>query len=305
MTEILDETIGFRKRLATRQQKTGSTLCVGLDPLPDKVPTCLLKEYRYDPAGTITKWMIAVVDATAPYTSMYKLQRAHWEAIGGERAMRNVIAHIQENYPDIVIFLDCKRGDIGRTQDRYRVAHFEVDEVDGVNFSPYMGKDCMEHLVDEQHLYRAIVGLCYTSNPDAREVQDVILEGGRPYWEFIAQTTLKWAEDLKIVENAGLVMAAAYEYPKGSGHIYSYHLSRCRQIVGDKLWFLIPGIGTQGGFIEETIKYAWTGYGSIAVNSSSGIIFASMKEDYAEAAGRKAKELSDDIHNVLKKCNYI
>ncbi|MFH1367321.1 MAG: orotidine-5'-phosphate decarboxylase [Patescibacteria group bacterium] len=288
----------FREMLRIRQEEVNSLVCVGLDPLPEKMPRGFAPEYARSNWCNIEKWMCKIVDVTAGFVSLFKLQRAHYEAIiNGESALRGITIHIHDKYPDIPVFLDCKRGDIGRTQERYRVAHFGVDMTDGMNFSPYMGKDCMEYLVDNKNYPgRAIVGLCYTSNPSAREVQDVRMEDGRYYWELIAEKTLKWAEDLGIVDNAGLVMAAAYEHPKGTGNISSYHLLRCREIVGDKLWFLIPGIGTQGGFIEETVKAAYTGPGSIAINSSSGIIFASQDNDFAEAAAQKAKELRDEIN---------
>ncbi|HMB65558.1 MAG TPA: hypothetical protein VKO42_01670, partial [Patescibacteria group bacterium] len=179
-------------------------------------------------------------------------------------------------------------------------AQFDIDGAEGINFNPYMGEGCMQSLVDEKNPGRAIVGLCYTSNPSARQVQDVKLESEELYWEFMAQNILNWAEELGITDDAGLVMAAAHEKPKGSGKIYSHHLSRVREIVGDKLWFLIPGIGipgigTQGSFIEETVKTAYSGPGTIAINSSSGIIFASSGDDYAEAAGKEAQKLSSQI----------
>jgi orotidine-5'-phosphate decarboxylase len=149
--------------------------------------------------------------------------------------------------------------------------------------------------VDKDHPEKAIVGLCYTSNSSARQVQNVRLESGEFYWEFMAQKILTWAEELGIVENAGLVMAAAHEKPEDPGAIHSYHLSRAREIVGEKLWFLIPGVGTQGGFVEETIKASYYGPGTIAINSSSGIIFASAGYDYVEFAAGKAEELRDQI----------
>ncbi len=277
--------------LKERQEKTGSLLCVGLDPLAEKMQ---VKGLSFTEAETARMEIEIVIGETAPYACMFKPQRAHWEAIpGGEKALRAVINYIKTDYPDIPVFLDCKRGDIGRTQARYREAHFGLDGVDGMNFSPYMGMDCMSALVDkEKYPGRAIVGLCYTSNPAAREVQDIGLIDGRRYWEFIAETTLGWAKDLGVLENAGLVMAAAYESPKGSENVYSKHLTRCREIVGDDLWFLIPGVGTQGGYVEETVKAAWTGYGSIAINSSSGIIFA---DDPAE----EARKLRDQIQNAI------
>ncbi len=283
---------GFRKMLAERQEKIGSCLCVGLDPLPEKMPARFNKKKRII-STNVANWMIWVVDQTAEFTSMYKPQRAYWEAMmGGEEALRKVIHHIHKNYPDIPVFLDCKRGDIDRTQARYRDAHFEIDEVDGMNFSPYMGEDTMSALVDKDNMWHAIVGLCYTSNPKAREMQDPELKSGEKYWEFVAKTILRWSQELNITENSGLVMAAAYEYPKGSGIVYSKHLKRCREIVGDLLWFLIPGVGTQGGFVKQTIKDAFVGYGSIAINSSSGIIFA-------ENPGTEAKKLHEEMAEII------
>ena len=301
--------MGFREKLKKRQEKVGSLVCVGLDPLPEKCPSCLLTlvsgyepKNGYVPWGIIYRWMTEIIDATAPYSSMYKLQRAHYESIpSGELALRAIVKYLREIYPDIVIFPDCKRGDIGRTQSRYRKAHFYIDNVDGVNFNPYMGFSCMSGLVDEEikSKGKAIVGLCYTSNPEAREIQDVKLSNGKFLWEYIGEKILEWSEKLGIVENAGLVMAAAYEYPKGSGNIFSWHLKRCREIVEDRLWFLIPGIGAQGGLVKETVESAYMGPGSIAINSSSGIIFASSDYDFAEAAAKKAKELRDEINRYI------
>jgi len=297
--------IGFREMLRKRQKKVNSLVCVGLDPLPEKLPEVLeeLKEH-FDEVTAVLSWMKTIVDATAPFTSMYKPQRAHYEAIeGGELILKKLIQHIHDQHPGIPVFLDCKRGDIGRTQARYAVAHLINDGADGMNFSPYMGKDCMSALVSPETAGKALVGLCYTSNPAARQIQDLSFPNrGMPQislWEVIAGTILAWAEELSVTADAGLVMAAAYENPKGSGQVYSEHLKRCREIVKDMLWFLIPGIGTQGGFVKETVKAAFVGYGSIAINSSSGIIFASDGKDYAEAAAGKAEELRDQIRSAM------
>lgn len=293
--------INFREKLAQRQIAVNSLVCVGLDPLPEKLPQCLREKFWLSSDWkAIAQWMIDEVDATAPHAAMFKPQKAHYEAFrGGDIALQRIVEHIHKFHPDIPVFLDCKRGDIGRTQQRYRIAHFEIDGVDGMNFSPYMGDSCMRSLFDPAHPGRAIVGLCYTSNPEAREVQDVVLADGRQYWEFMASNICRWAWEIGVNENAGLVMAAAYAKTKGSGDIFSQHLSRCREIVRDKLWFLIPGIGTQGGFVAETVRAAYVGPGSIVVNSSSEINFASDGSDYAAAAGRKARELRDQMRAIL------
>lgn len=284
--------ISFREKLTKRQRYANSLVCVGLDPLEDRIPG------NFTNLGWIgiSNWIKGIVDATAPFASMYKLQRAHYEALeNGEMILRDVIQYIRQNYPDIPVFLDCKRGDIKRTQERYRFAHFELDQVDGVNFSPYMGKSCMAGLFDSKYPERALVGLCYTSNEDARDIQDQVLQDGRFIWEMIAKNIYEWAWDLGVNENAGLVMAAAHKRNDGQPGIVSDHLTRCREIVNNDLWFLIPGIGTQGGFVEETVKNAFRGPGSISINSSSGVIFA---EDPAGAA----ETLRDQIRRAGGNC---
>lgn len=291
---------GFRKRLAERQAKAKTLVCVGLDPLVEKIPDCIKAGNTNTLADNVGRWMWQVARATAPFASMFKPQIAHWEAIpGGVEALASVISTIRADFPDIPVFLDCKRGDIARTQKQYGVACFDQLRADGMNFSPYMGKDCMAALAEWGRIDKALVGLCYTSNPDAREVQDVSLANGQFYWQFIAERTRVWARELRVQENAGLVMAAAYEWPKGSGHILSRHLISCRQIVGVDMWFLIPGVGAQGGAVEATVQAAHRGPGSIAINSSSEIDFASSGTDFAEAAAGKAEELRDQINAAL------
>lgn len=290
--------MGFRKSLAERQKKVNSLVCVGLDPLPEKLPDCVRRVCRSE-WSAIATWMKEIVDATAPFASMFKPQRAHYEAFeDGRKILQSVIDHIHYRYPDIPIFLDCKRGDIGRTQERYKIAHFDIDGADGMNFNGYMGKETMESLINSNDLGKGIVGLCYTSNESAREMQEVELKDGRQYWEFVAERIMQWAKELGILENAGLVMAAAYERPKGSGDIFSHHLSRGREITDDQMWDLIPGIGQQGGFIFQTIQSSYKGPGTIAVNSSAKIDFASQGSDFAEASGKEAKKLRDQIREA-------
>jgi orotidine-5'-phosphate decarboxylase len=281
---------GFRQMLKERQEKINSLLCVGLDPLPDKVPDCIKAPTA---ARRVFIHMRECVDATASRASCFKPQKAYYEAIeGGQHVLQALVDHIHYKYPDIPVFLDCKRGDIDRTQTQYREAHFTIDGVDGMNFSPYMGDDCMKSLFDPVHPERSIVSLCYTSNKGARQIQDMKLEDGRFFYEFVAAKVLEWAEKIGCVENTGLVMAAAHELPpKGSGIVFDEHLTRVRNIVGNKLWFLVPALGTQGGFAEATIQKGFYGYGSIVGSSSSGITFASAETDFAEASAKEAEKL--------------
>lgn len=291
----------FREMLANRQKKVDSLVCVGLDPLVDKLPIHICQKMWARPDWEhIVEWLCRIIDTTAPFTAMYKPQKAHYEAIiDGDKILKKIVGYIHKYYPDIPVFLDCKRGDIDRTQDRYRVAHFEIDGIDGMNFSPYMGKSCMEPLFDIKNPGRAIVGLCYTSNPEAREIQDLRI-GDEYLYEVIARKIWQWADDIGVYDNAGLVMAAAH---KKDGSIFSEHLQRVRDIVCDDLWFLIPGVGTQEGFIRETIKSAFVKPGSIAINSSSAIIFASSNEGFAEAAGIEAKKMRDEIRETGGSCS--
>jgi orotidine-5'-phosphate decarboxylase len=300
--------MGFRRMLEERQKLANTRVCVGLDPLLEKLPKCFRSDV--DTVTCVKHWMWEIAKATAEYASMFKPQIAHWEALepagAGIEALQEVIENIHSELPGIPVLLDSKRGDIARTQKQYGVAILKNLGADGMNFCPYMGKDTMAALVDNDNPGKALVGLCYTSNPDARQVQDAVMADGRPLWEYFAEWILQWAEECGVVEDAGLVMAAAYgvpkdlQDPKGPKNVYSAHLTRCRQLVGNKFWHLIPGIGAQQGFVDETVLATDKGPGSFAINSSSEICFASSGADFAEAAAKKAKELRDSINQKVQ-----
>lgn len=288
-------TVGFRDMLTWRQNQINSLVCVGLDPLLEKMPE-RIKNLAASPADLLYSWMKEVVDETATYASMFKPQRAHWEAIpDGISVLRKLIGYIRRSYPEIPIFLDCKRGDIDRTQTQYREAHFVLDGVHGMNYNGWMGSDTLQALIDSHHPERSLVGLGRTSNPKAWQVQDRMLANGLRVWEAMVSDILDWSLNFNIIENAGVVMGAAHKDTNDPSKIYSWHLSRAREIVGDKLWFLIPGIGPQGGAVEETVKASFYGPGSIAVNQSSGIIFD-------EHPGKKACEFRDQMRDSGGNC---
>ncbi len=292
----------FREMLAKRQREINSLVCVGLDPLAEKVPEVISAACTSGWVATLHQ-MGNIINTTAPFACMFKFQHAHWEAIqGGLDALQVLIAHVHLKHPTIPVFVDCKRGDIDRTRRQYREAQFSFEGADGMNYNGYMGRDTLKSLVDTDHPGRALVGLGRTSNPDAWEIQDQVLADGRRFWEFMVERLRVWSEEEGVIQDAGVVMGAAHKDPINSGKIYSWHLSRAREIIGNSMWFLIPGIGTQGGFVEETIAPAFFGPGSIAINSSSGITFASSKPDYAEAAAKKAEELCLQCRNAGGKC---
>ncbi len=296
--------MGFRALLTERQKKANTRTCIGLDPNPEKLPECL-RGMTSSLALDVKRWMWKIVVETAPFASMFKPQSAHWLGIpGGVEALSDLVSMIHGTYPDIPVFLDCKPGDIDRTQQKYRKYAFEIIGADGMNFTPYMGDETMSALADKSDLGKAIVAVCYTSNKGGRRFQDALMQDGRPLWEHVAEWTLQDAEKLGVLEDAGLVMAAAYKAsPKQmeikASPIYFEHLYRARKIVGDKLWFLIPGVGAQGGFVEQTVIAADAGPGSYAINSSSGITEASSGTDYAQAAASKAEELRNQINDAL------
>ncbi len=289
------EQTGFRARLTARQEEINSLVCVGLDPLVEKLPD-IVRASTPSLWSAVLLWMREIVDATAPHASLFKPQHAHWEAIpGGLNALRALIAHIRFKHPNIPIFLDCKRGDIFRTQTQYGVAHFDLEGVDGMNFNGYMGQSTLRSLISEDRPGVALVGLGRTSNPDAWVIQDAKLANGQRVWEHMVTQLLDWSRELEILENAGVVMGAAHKDPEGGDSIYSWHLKRVREIIAKLMWLLIPGIGTQGGFVEETVKEAFAGPGSVAINSSSKIIFASSGPDFADASAREAAALMNQI----------
>ncbi len=293
----------FRETLVERQKEVNSLLCVGLDPLVKKMPMVIRESYTYDWNATLA-WMTGIVNATAKFACMFKPNRAYWERIdGGEKALRALIRHIHIRHPSIPVFLDCKRGDIDSTQEQYREAHFTLDGVDGMNYNGYMGSGTLKALIDPKYMGRGLVGLGRTSNSEAWEIQDEHLESGGSFWEWMVGRILKWSDKFGVLENAGVVMGAAYNNPMLPSRIESWHLVRARQIVGEKLWFLIPGIGTQGGCIESTVTASFKGPGSIAINSSSAINFASNGPDYAEAAARVAEETRDKIRAASGNCS--
>lgn len=302
---------GFREQF-TKRQKKGAHLCVGLDPLVSKVPVSVQDQYLFE-WEMIEAHMITVVDQTAKYACMYKPNRAFYEAVdNGEQSLRKVISYIHKEYPGIPVLLDGKRGDIGNTQKQYAHAHFALDKADGLTFSPYMGMDTMMALRNKSKDV-ALVGICYTTNPSAREVQNILTVGYRAsgqaleykrLWEVMAGKLHAWARGLNVMDNAGIVMAAAHNDPTSdSGTIYTHHLEQARELVGTDMWFLVPGIGAQGGLLKNTIRAAYAGPGTVAINSSSGICFAGYGEDYAKHIKKAAKKLNREIQEtIIEEC---
>ena len=270
--------MAFIPDLRERWNGSGSLVCVGLDPDPVKFPA----KFAKDP-DAIFAFCRDVADATAEYACCFKPQIAHFAAHAAEDALLRLVAHIHERHPGIPVILDAKRGDIGSTAERYASEAFDRFGADAVTLNPYMGYDSAEPFL--RHKDRGCVFLCHTSNPGARDFQELDVRGepAEPLYQRIARTiSAQWNMD----GNCALVVGATF--PE--------ELRVVRGIVGD-MPLLIPGVGAQGGDVEAVVRNGATADGTgLMLNSSRGILYASSGADYAEAAAAAARALRDAIN---------
>lgn len=265
----------FANKLATAQQTNDSWLCVGLDPVMERLPKAVLTSD--DPLLTFGR---AIVEATADLVGAYKPNLGFWLAEGpvGLNALKTLIAEIPAHLP---VILDAKFNDIGNTAAAYARAAFETLGVDAVTANPYLGVDALRpFLAKESH---GVFLLARTSNPSAPDLQDKSVDG-RPLYETVARLAARW--NAENPGDCGLVVGATY--PE--------ELARLREIAPD-LPFLIPGIGAQGGDLKAAVTHGPTASGlGPVINSSRGIIFASQGPDFADAARTAALTLCDRIN---------
>lgn len=268
--------MGFTEKLRARWDASNSLVCVGLDPDPAKFPDAFV-----DDEDALFGFCRDIVDATAEFACAFKPQIAYFAAYNsGEAQLQRLIAHINAMHPDVPVILDAKRGDIGSTAEQYAVEAFDRFGADAVTLNPYMGRDSAQPFL--QRGDRGCVFLCHTSNPGARDFQELDV-GGEPLYQRIARTI---ADEWNVDGNCSLVVGATF--PE--------ELKVIRGIVGD-MPLLIPGIGAQGGDVEATVRNGKTADGSgLMINSSRGILYASSGAGYAEAAREAARELLDTIN---------
>jgi orotidine-5'-phosphate decarboxylase len=271
----------FTDKLRNRWQQVNSLLCVGLDPDLAKLPEHFFANDSMDVSEALFAFCRDIVDATAEFACAFKPQIAYFAAHnGGEVALQRLIAHINANHPDVPVILDAKRGDIGSTAQQYAEEAFERFGADAVTLNPYMGKDSAEPFLTWNN--RGCVFLCHTSNPGARDFQELLIDG-IPLYQHIARTI---ATDWNSAGNCALVVGATF--PE--------ELAVIRGIVGD-MPLLIPGVGAQGGDVEAVVKNGKTSDGTgLMINSSRGILYASRGDAFAEAAAQAAKALRDEIN---------
>lgn len=267
------------QQLPKQIQKKKSFLCIGLDVDLDKIPKHLLKEE--DPIFAFNK---AIIDATHHLCVAYKPNIAFYEVYGlkGWKALQKTINYINKNQPEIFTIADAKRGDIGNTSKMYAKAFFEDLNFDSITVAPYMGKDSVEPFLSFQGKHAILLAL--TSNPGASDFQTQNIEEKKVYQK-VLETSKTWSNSENLMYVVGATQAK--------------HLNDIRKIVPDS-FLLIPGIGAQGGNLEDVWKYGKNSNVGLLVNSSRGIIYASSDENFAQAAMLKAKELQQQMEELLK-----
>jgi orotidine-5'-phosphate decarboxylase len=268
--------MGFHQRLAKAWSTSGSMLCVGLDPDPASLPEPLAGS-----PDAIERFCTAIVDATADLVCAFKPQFAHFAAQRAEPQLERVCRYIRDHYPDVVLILDAKRGDVASTSEHYAREAFGRYAADAVTVNPYLGTDAATPFLAAG----GVLALCHTSNPGAAELQDLDV-GGAPLFERVAtMVATRWRE----LGETGLVVGATYPA----------QLASARAIVGD-LPILLPGVGAQGGDLEAAVVAGATGPGTgLICSSSRAILYASSGDDFADAARASAMRTRDAINAAV------
>ena len=252
-----------------------SLVCVGLDPEIERFPSHLRAEPR-----SIYAFNRAIIDATADLVCAYKPQIAHYAAVAAEDQLQDTIRYIRERAPGVPVILDSKRGDIGSTAAKYATEAFGRYGADAVTVNPWLGRDSVEPFLE--YADKGVVILCRTSNAGARELQDLEV-GGRRLYQVVAE---KVANEWNTRGNCLLVVGATYPQ----------ELADIRARTGD-MTFLVPGVGAQGGDVEQAVRSGRRADGrGLVINSSRGILYAGSGEDFAAAARRATLELRAAIN---------
>ena len=268
-----------KRQLIENIRAKHSFLCVGLDTDLKKIPQHLLNED--DPIFAFNK---AIIDATAPYCVAYKPNLAFYECFGlkGWQAFEQTVGYIKENYPDQFIIADAKRGDIGNTSAMYARSFFEEMNIDSLTVAPYMGEDSVTPFL--QYDGKWVILLALTSNKGSHDFQLSEDKNGERLFEKVLRRSQEWANDEKMMYVVGATQGSLFEDIRK---------------IAPKHFLLVPGVGAQGGSLEEVCKYGMTPECGLLVNSSRGIIYADSSEKYAEVAGQKAKELQQQMQKQL------
>lgn len=273
-----------RKELIANIYRKRSFLCVGLDTDPKKLPEVITSDTSDD--DSVFTFNKAIIDATARYCVAYKPNLAFYESMGwkGVRTLERTIEYIRKNYPDQFIIADAKRGDIGNTSRLYARSAFEHMGVDAVTVAPYMGEDSVTPFLGYDGKW--VILLALTSNKGSHDFQLIEDKDGTPLFENVIEKSKQWASPDEMMYVVGATQGRMFE--------------NIRKVAPES-FLLVPGVGAQGGSLEEVCKYGMIeGQCGLLVNSSRGIIYASLDEDFAEAAAREARKLSEQMSTLLK-----
>ncbi len=268
-----------KQQLIHQIREQRSFLCVGLDTDLKKMPACVLK--GDNPIFTFNK---AIIDATAPYCVAYKPNLAFYECFGleGWKALEDTIKYIKAEYPNHFVIADAKRGDIGNTSAMYARGMFEEMNVDALTVAPYMGEDSVTPFL--QYPDKWVILLALTSNKGSHDFQLTEDNHGERLFEKVLRVSQQWADADRMMYVVGATQGRLFE--------------DIRRVAPNN-FLLVPGVGAQGGSLEEVCQYGMTSECGLLVNSSRGIIYASSEEDYAEVAAQKAQELQQQMDTLL------
>jgi orotidine-5'-phosphate decarboxylase len=275
-----------QQQLFGQIQKKRSFLCVGLDTDVLKIPKYLLD--TSDPIFTFNK---EIIDATAEFSVAYKPNLAFYESLGskGLESLGKTVHYVREKHPDLFLIADAKRGDIGNTSNLYARAFFEHMDFDAVTVAPYMGEDSVKPFMT--YLDKWVILLALTSNKGAFDFQFLKDEESQNLlFESVLKTSQNWGTNENMMYVVGATKAEK--------------LKEIREIVPNH-FLLVPGVGAQGGSLQEVAKYGMNSNCGLLVNSSRAIIYASGDEDFAEKAGEAAKEVQQEMELLLKDANLI
>ena len=268
-----------KQQLIDNISRKKSFLCVGLDTDVDKIPEHLF-DVTDDPIFEFNK---QIIDATSDLCVAYKPNLAFYESIGleGWDALERTVDYIRSSYPDQFIIADAKRGDIGNTSAMYARTFFGNMDFDAVTIAPYMGEDSVAPFLTYENKWAIVLAL--TSNKGASDFQ-YIEENGEKLFEKVLKTSKKWGTD----ENMMFVVGATK----------AEMLAEIRKIIPTH-FLLVPGIGAQGGSLQEVAKYGLTDECGLLINSSRQIIYASSETDFAEKAREEALKVQQEMSKIL------
>ena len=264
--------------------RKGSFLCVGLDTDLKKMPQHII-DNSATTAEAIFTFNKAIIDATAPYCVAYKPNLAFYECFGieGWQAFEQTVQYIKANYPDQFIIADAKRDDIGNTSAMYARTFFEGTQVDALTIAPYMGEDSVTPFLTYPGKWAVLLAL--TSNKGSHDFQLTADTEGERLFERVLRVSQQWGTDEQMMYVVGATQGKLFE-----------DIRR----IAPRHFLLVPGVGAQGGSLEEVCRYGMTPRCELLVNSSRGIIYADSTEDFAKVAGEKARELQEQMQKLLK-----